>query len=239
LQAFPTAAPEAEPALQAESSNERAYRIIKNAVIRGKLRPGSTVSEAQLARQLGMSRTPVHQAVARLEADGWVIITPRSGVVIAAIDPNDIEKVYETLLALESAAVVRLANRPQGQDAIDEELLAACATCEDALDKRDLHLWADSDNALHSHFLISCDNPHLWRAASTVMEQSHRARLLTVQLRPWPADSNQDHRKIVEAIIKRRPDDARRALEEHRQRGMATLVPIIRAISWGSSELMA
>ncbi|MFJ4207988.1 GntR family transcriptional regulator [Paenarthrobacter sp. NPDC089675] len=237
LGALPVATTAEDQELPSESNAERAYRVIKNAVIRGQLRPGSTVSEAQLARKLGMSRTPVHQAVARLEVDGWVIITPRSGVVIAAIDPKDIEKVYETLLALEGAAVVRLASRERGRDSIDEELLEACAVCESALENGDLHMWADSDNALHSSFLISCGNHHLWRAAATVMEQSHRARLLTVELRPWPARSNEDHRKIVDAIISRKPEAAYRALEEHRRRGMDTLIPIIRAISWGSSEL--
>ncbi len=221
--------------LAGESNGERAYRVIRDAVIRGGLAPGVTVSEAQLAKNLGMSRTPVHQAVARLQADGWVSIEPRSGVLIQPIQPNDLEDVYETLLALEGAAVERLARRERtAGDPTDAMLMEACTACEEALDREDLKAWAERDNDLHSTFLSSCGNHHLLRAAGAVMDQSHRARLMTVDLRPWPSTSNEDHRRIVTAIIERQPEEARRALEDHRRRGMATLLPIVRALSWGT-----
>ncbi|OZC55535.1 hypothetical protein CH267_13250 [Rhodococcus sp. 06-621-2] len=217
-----------------ESSAERAYRTIKDAIVRGHLAPGVTVSEAQLAKQLSMSRTPVHQATARLEAEGWIAIAARSGVTVAPLDPTDLENAYETLMALEGTAAARLARRPISGDDIDSLLIEACVRCEEALAADNLTLWAERDNEFHSLLLNSCGNIHLCRAASTVSDQSHRARLLTVELRPKPVDSNADHRRIVAAVAERNPDAARIALEEHRRRGMTTLIPIIRALSWGA-----
>lgn len=222
----------------AESSAERAYRVLKDAIIQGTLAAGITVSEAQLARRLEMSRTPVHQAVARLEGDGWVLVAPRSGVRISPVEADDLEDVYETLMSLEGTAAARLAQRPPGVEEIDERLVEACARCEEALDAHDLRAWADRDNDLHTLLLCGCGNDRLRRAASTVADQAHRARLLTVQLRPWPTSSNEDHRRIVAAILQRDPAAARTALESHRRRGMATLVPIIRSLSPAGSRFL-
>ncbi|MFC4003867.1 GntR family transcriptional regulator [Prauserella oleivorans] len=215
----------------AESSSDRAYRVIKDAIIRGTLAPRITVSEAQLARRLDMSRTPVHQAVARLAGDGWVSVAPRSGVQISDVDADDLSDVYETLLALEGSAAARLASRKPGPDELDEQLVDACIQCEDALRDEDLLLWAEKDNELHNLLLRGCGNRRLWHAATTVAEQAHRARLLTAKLRPWPTSSNEDHRRIVDAILDRDADEARKALEHHRRRGMATLLPILRAMN--------
>jgi len=66
-------------------------------------------------------------------------------------------------------------------------------------------------------------NERLVRLSSSVVEQAHRARLLTVKLRPWPSSSNDDHAYILDCIARRNPEEARTALEAHRRRGIATL----------------
>lgn len=219
-----------------EPSSERAYRVLKAAIVDGSLAPGATVSEQQLARRLEMSRTPVHQAVSRLEADGWVTVAARSGVRISPLVADDLADIYETLLALEGVAAARLARL--STDAINEQLLIACVRCEEALAANDLRAWAEWDNALHTVLVDACGNQRLRRAFQTVAEQAHRARMLTVELRPFPVNSNRDHRVIVDAIIGHRPAEARKALESHRMRGMETLLPIIRALVPGSSSFV-
>lgn len=219
------------PVSGVESSTEIAYRIIKAAIIDGGLPPGTSVSEQRLATRLNMSRTPVHQALVRLEQEGWLKVNSRRGVQVAPIIAVQMKDIYETLMALEGAAVRRLARRPtDSDDGIDSELKMACAECEAALEHGDLTAWALADNKFHTLLVEASGNPRLAHQARSVMEQAHRARLLTVKLRPWPSSSNDDHLRIVNAIIDREPAAARDALEIHRQHGIDTLIPIIEAM---------
>src|SRR5690606_34581189 len=81
-----------------------AYNAIKEAIRSNVFPPGYQAAENEIARQLGMSRTPVHEAMARLQEDGLVRILPKKGIIICALSPADIEDIYEIIIALEGAA---------------------------------------------------------------------------------------------------------------------------------------
>ena len=91
-----------------------AYNAIKEAIRSNVFPPGYQAAENEIARQLGMSRTPVHEAMARLQEDGLVRILPKKGIIICALSPADIEDIYEIIIALEGAAAARLARLPEG-----------------------------------------------------------------------------------------------------------------------------
>lgn len=204
------------------------YRKIKTAIIHGDLPPGSQIAEQQIAAELEVSRTPVHQAIVRLENEGWLKLQPKRGITISTVTSHEMRFVYEVLKGLEGMAVERLASRPpQKQDPIDAEILDAAIEADEALEKGDLSQWAASDDRFHSLLVERSGNPYLAALARTVMEQSHRARLLTLRLRPPPTSSNRDHREILEAIARRDPPAAKAALEAHRRRGMEVLLPIL------------
>jgi DNA-binding GntR family transcriptional regulator len=223
-----------------ETQAELAYRKVKMAILDGGLPPGFQASEQQLALRLNMSRTPVHQAIVRLEAEEWLELSPRRGVRIASIDADEMRDVYETLMALEGAAVSKLANRPiDADDPTDAALRAACLACVTALAADDLRAWAEADHEFHTLLVDVSGNRRLARLARTVSEQAHRARLLTVRLRPRPDASNADHQAILDAIVNRDPGTARAALELHRRRGIETLVPILEALATPASPLSA
>jgi DNA-binding GntR family transcriptional regulator len=228
----PWASDDAPARFPMETQADLAYRRVKMAILDGGLPPGFQASEQQLALRLNMSRTPVHQAIVRLEHEEWLELSPRRGVRIAPIDANEMRDVYETLMALEGAAVSRLASRPiDPHDETDAALTAACEVCVAALSADDLRAWAEADHQFHTLLVDSCGNPRLARLARSVGEQAHRARLLTVRLRPRPTASNADHAAIIAAIIDRKPAKARQALETHRRRGIDILVPILQAMA--------
>ncbi|MBY0295652.1 MAG: FCD domain-containing protein, partial [Methylobacterium sp.] len=124
----------------------------------------------------------------------------------------------------------RLAARPAG-DPGEAAIRAAAEAAEAALARGDLAGWAEGDDRFHALLVESCGNPILAGLARTVMERSHRARLLTLRLRPPPDSSNRDHREILAAITRRDPPAAKAALEAHRRRGMAVLLPILDALA--------
>lgn len=210
-----------------ETSADRALVEIRRAIIEGALPPGAVVSEHELSARLGMSRTPVHQALDRLRADGWVSIAARAGVTISSVDVERMRNVYEALMALEGAAASRF-------DTDDAEavmrLIDAERECELTLERRDLIGWANADNHFHSLLLEDCGNPELARLAGSLMDHAHRARLMTVNLRPLPTSSNADHRVIVDCIKRGDHAGARAALQLHRERGMNILLPILESL---------
>lgn len=207
-----------------------AYEQIKAAIIRGSLAPGSRISEPELAKQLGVSRTPVHQAVVRLQDEEWLEVSSRRGLTIAPLEAGPMRDIYEVLIGLEGIAVASLAGRSP-EDPIDAELAAANAKCEQALQHNDLQMWAEADNAFHRLLIESSGNSRLIRVCAMLEEHAHRARLLTVRLRPLPTQSNTDHANIASFIGKRDPVKARAELEDHRRRGIETLVPILDALN--------
>ena len=209
------------------TSADRALVEIKKAIIEGSLAPGAQVSEHELAVRLKMSRTPVHQALDRLRADGWVSITPRAGVTISRLDVKRMRNIYEVLIALEGTAAMRF----DGTDANAIALLVAAEEeCEKALRENDLIGWANADNKFHALLLTESGNTELVRVSDSVMDHAHRARLLTVRLRPWPDSSNRDHREILACITSGDRDGARDALQRHRERGMMAVLPILETL---------
>jgi len=220
------------PAPTGQTQADIAYRSVKMAILDGGLPPGYRASEQQIALRLNVSRTPVHQAIVRLQQEQWLELSPRRGVEIATIDAADMREVYETLQALEGAAVAKLAERPvDADDKIDASLRAAGEEGVAALDADDLRGWAEADHRFHTLLLTASGNSRLARLAQSVTEQAHRARLVTVGLRPRPTTSNADHEAIIRAIVDREPVAARDALERHRRRGIETLVPILKALT--------
>ena len=222
----------------AEPLADMAYRRIKAAILDGSLPPSLLASEQQIATRLTMSRTPVHQAIVRLEQEGWVELLPRRGVMIAPISASDMHDVYEALLALEVAAVRRLTS--WGAPQSDPTLSALEQSCDDgdaALKNGDLTAWAAADDRFHAALVDLSGNRHITRLARTVMEQAQRARWLTLKLRPLPSVSNADHRAILQAIKAAEPDFACERMRAHRQRGMDVLLPILEALSTKTSFL--
>ena len=205
-----------------------AYREIRRAIRSNVFPPGYQAAEIEIARQLGMSRTPVHEAMARLQEDGLVRILPKKGIIICALSPADIEEIYEVTIALEGAAAARLAlSDQQFKREVAAELRKATRAMVAALDANDLPSWAAADERFHEVLVSRSGNRRLMRMAGTVADQLHRARMFTLNLRPLPTKSSIEHFSIIEAIESGDDILASRLARLHRQHAHDQLVPLI------------
>src|SRR6476620_1425981 len=110
-----------------------AYRALKEAIRENVFPPGYQGSEQEIASRLGMSRTPVHEAVIRLQEEGLVRVMTRRGVLVCTVSPDDMREIYDVIIALEAMAAELLAGRPQVDRAAGvAELAAANATMRQA-----------------------------------------------------------------------------------------------------------
>lgn len=208
------------------SSAESAYRALKKLILDNELPAGSQLLEQEAAERLGMSRTPVREAMVRLEKDGVVEIRPRHGMRVLPVSSDDMREIYQVLTALESAAAEAVARR--GVTPAELASLRALVTdMETALDRDDLDGWADADKRFHRLLVTLTGNQRLQQMVSQLDEQAHRARVLTLRLRPKPVNSIRDHARLVAAIARRDAERAHRIHHDHRIRAGEMLVDLL------------
>ena len=208
----------AEPAPARPSLAEAAYAALKASILEGLLPPGEEAVEQAIADQLGMSRTPVHEAVLRLQHEGFLRVLPRRGVRVLPIDPDDLRQTYEVLIALEGAAAALLAARGADAAATLDAMRAATAEMAAALAHGDRAGWAAADDRFHRTLLAGSGNPKLARLAETAADQAQRARSATVARRPAPETSAREHGAILAALSAGDGEGARAAVAAHRIR---------------------
>jgi DNA-binding GntR family transcriptional regulator len=152
-------------------------------------------------------------------------------VLVSAISPDDMREIYEVIIALECASAELIAAMPPELRApIAEELAAVNAAMEAALADDKLVAWAEADGRFHQLLVERSGNRRLARMFHTIMDQSHRARMLTLRLRPKPAGSVRDHAAILRAIRKGDAETAREQTKAHRVRARDQLLPLLRQL---------
>ena len=203
-----------------------AYVQLKDEIRSNRMPPGYMAPEPEIALRLGMSRTPVREALLRLESEGLVELIPRRGARVLPIHADDMKEIYEILTALEPEAAASLAQRKP----TDEELApleAATSEMEMALAESDLDRWAAADDRFHQKLLELHGNRRLADFVGALYDQAHRCRIVTLRLREPPAKSTEEHRNILECLRRGDPDAARKAFRQHRERTVAELLNIL------------
>jgi len=173
--------------------------------------PNRQYLQQELADALGMSRTPVREALIRLSEERLVVLVPRHGVRVLPISADDMREIYELLAELEALAARRVAERGLSAERISK-LENVLTGMEDALDRGDLMDWAGNDDHFHRLIVELAQNTRLAHVTNTMWDQVHRIRMQTLHLRPRPTASNGDHTALVAAI---RRQDAQAAAEIH------------------------
>jgi DNA-binding GntR family transcriptional regulator len=213
---------------------ERAYRQLKEGILFNKYPPGFTATEAEIAGQLAMSRTPLREALLRLQSEGLIKVTPRRGLRVLPLYPADIREIYELLCCLEAAAAEMLAKRRLPEDSIElRELEEINERMGAALELGDLNTWAAMDELFHRRLVEHCGNGRICRVVFNVWDQSHRARILAAPLRSAPTKSYKEHRAVLEAIKCGYERVAYELHRAHRHRGMTEIVGLLEQHQFG------
>lgn len=212
--------------LRRSSLVDAVYQEIRRRILDNVYPPGHQVLEQALATELGVSRTPLREALIRLQKEGLVEVVPRHGVRVLPVSPTDMREIYEILTALESMAA-ELAARRRPSDTELAPLEQASRDMVRALRADDLDAWAEADERFHRLLVELSGNRLLAQSALNFWDRAHRARRFTLRLRPKPVDSTKEHTELVERI---RAGDAQGANEvnrAHRERASRELLAIL------------
>ena len=123
------------------------FDVLMNAIMQGQLSPGERLLEVQLADEMGVSRTPVREAIRRLELEGFVVMVPRKGAYVAGLSIDDVESVYEIRTALETLAVRLAAQRMEAADY--EQLDELAGKMQQTWQEGDVDNWVNLDARFH------------------------------------------------------------------------------------------
>ncbi len=203
-----------------------AYQRLKSEILRGEMPPGFQAPEPDIASRLGMSRTPVREALIRLEADGLVDLVPRRGAKVLPIARKDICEIYQILSALEGLAARSAACR-NGQPGMFCSVAELLKELDEALEAGDMETWAVLDDRFHRWIAVVSGNVRLEAAISGLLDQVFRASTFLLRLNKAPAADASDHRKLCEAINAGEEEIAAEIARTHRLTGLSKMTALL------------
>lgn len=189
------------------------FNTLRQAIIKGDLKPGERLLEIQLSEKLGVSRTPVREAIRKLELEGLVIMAPRRGASVSGITVKHLQDVLEIRRALEELAVQLACERMS-----DEKLLIITklqALLDNRKDSDDALELADIDEQFHEQIYQATNNPRLIQMLANLREQMYRYRLVYMKAKDTREKLFNEHRNIIKAIEDNDVEAGRKAIREH------------------------
>jgi GntR family transcriptional regulator, rspAB operon transcriptional repressor len=202
------------------------YVALRDAIISASLEPGRQLSENELAAWLGVSRTPVREALARLRDERLVAVVPQLGTFVTRISTSAVGDAQFVREALECAAIREAAVRAGAADvaALQEIVRRQEATSEAA----DFDRFYVLDDELHHALCDLSGHEIAWSLSQRAKGHLNRIRRLSLPEPGYLDEMISEHRGVVAAVAARDPDEAERALRHHLRMVLSTL-PAIRA----------
>ena len=209
----------------AASMADLAYQEIRRRILDNVWPPGYQALEQAVALALGMSRTPVREAMIRLQNDGLVDVVPRHGMRVLPVSPTDMREIYEILTALECMAAEIVARRAPTDEEL-KPLLASTQAMDAALKRYDLDAWAAADERFHAALVELAGNRQLQQTVLNYWDRAHRARMFTLRLRPKPVNSTREHMRMVAQLRAGDVEGIVQGIRAHRARATGELIAI-------------
>ena len=208
------------------SLTEKAYQAISGAIARLELKPGETLTQDRLAKWLGISRTPVREALRRLEQDGLIQNVPGRGLIVTELTIKDVEDLLELLRILDTQAAYLAAQRRTPEQA--EELAAIAEALLVAAEDHDVEAWSRIDKPYHDLLLAATGNHFLRRA---IEEVRRRLQRITYQVAIQPEhllSGTREHVALAQAISDSDAHAAADTMRQHLQRVAAEAMELVR-----------
>lgn len=204
---------------------ELVFESLREAIISGLLPPSERLMEIQLAEEMGVSRTPVREAIRKLELEGLVVMIPRKGAYVAGMSIKDIVDVFEIRGALEGLAAELASERVTDEEL--ESMERYLVKISEEIESGDLSKVVETDTDFHTLIYKASRNARLSQIISNLREQIQRFRTTSLSFPGRMKIALEEHRKIVEAISSRDGELARKLAQEHIENAENTMMNMI------------
>ena len=202
------------------------FNTLRQAILRGELKPGERLMEIQLANKLGVSRTPIREAIRKLELEGLVLMIPRKGAEVAEITEKNMLDVLEVRRALEELAVKLACERITEEEI--QELKDAADAFQKILSEKDLTKIAEADEAFHDVIFKSTGNDRLIQLLNSLREQMYRYRLEYLKREEYHPQLLEEHQQIIDRITRKDQSEAAELIDRHIGNQVDVMLEMIR-----------
>ncbi len=206
---------------------EVVFNTLRRAILRGELVPGQRLMEIQLAEKMGVSRTPVREAIRKLELEGLVVMIPRKGAEVAHISGKNLRDVLEVRRALEELAGELACKRMTDEEL--KQLEKANHKFISVLGSDDITTIAQADEAFHGLIYQATENDRLIQMVNHLREQMYRYRIEHIKDRSQRKILVQEHQEIMRALAARDVEATRRTIRNHINKQEITIGKHIKA----------
>jgi len=199
------------PLLRVKSLKEQVYDYLRGEMQKGKLSPGSTLDLEETCRRLGVSKTPLREALLQLEMEDFVTIRPRRAVVVNSLTCQEIKNIYGVIGALEAQALAAsFSGLPGPQVRTMTRLIAQMSR---ALAANDFDSYYENNLRFHNIYLGSCGNDKLIRIVNALKKRLYDFPRPSRFVKEWEVASIAEHRKLVGFIHQGKKQEAVRFIQ--------------------------
>ena len=202
------------------------FNTLRKAILRGELKPGERLMEIQLANKLGVSRTPIREAIRKLELEGLVLMIPRKGAEVAQITEKNMQDVLEVRKALEELSVQLACERITPEQV--EEMKMAAEDFRKVLKSGDVTKIAEADVKFHDIIFAATNNQRLITLLNNLREQMYRFRVEYLKQKECYPQLLEEHDKLIALISGGEVEEACELMGCHNDNQASTVSDVIR-----------
>ena len=202
------------------------FNTLRKAILRGELKPGERLMEIQLANKLGVSRTPIREAIRKLELEGLVLMIPRKGAEVAQITEKNMQDVLEVRKALEELSVQLACERITPEQV--EEMKMAAEDFRKVLKSGDVTKIAEADVKFHDIIFAATNNQRLITLLNNLREQMYRFRVEYLKQKECYPQLLEEHDKLIALISSGEVEEACELMGCHIDNQASTVSDVIR-----------
>jgi DNA-binding GntR family transcriptional regulator len=196
-----------------ELLNQKTYRILKQAIVRGDLAPNSKLALNEIAKSLGISNTPVREAINKLSSEGFVKIIPNKGIIVKEVNIDDLQEILHIRTFLDGLIAKLAAKKITDKEIRD--MMGIINKMEYAVKRDDRLTYNDLDIQFHDFLLNITENNKLKEIYNNLIVHAYRFRIRTLKISDRMGKSLKEHKEIALKIKERNPDEANRVSQEH------------------------
>jgi DNA-binding GntR family transcriptional regulator len=186
------------PILNIKSLKEQVYEYLREQMRTGEIRPGSVIDMEETSKKLGVSKTPLRDALLQLEMEDFVSILPRRKVVVNVLEEADIRNYYDIIGALESAALLKAFDRLRPSDI--NAMQALNDVMKQAIEGNDFDRYYEKNLEFHNTFLTPCGNANLVKIVNTLKKRLYDFPRSKGFVKEWEESSTGEHQALIDLI---------------------------------------
>jgi DNA-binding GntR family transcriptional regulator len=198
--------------LNVKSLKEQVYEYLREQMRTGEILPGSVIDMEETSRKLGVSKTPLRDALLQLEMEGFVTILPRRKVVVNVLAEEDIRNYYDIIGALESIALLKAFDRLESPDV--ESMQALNDGMKKAIDENNFDLYYEENLRFHDTFLNPCGNESLIKIVNTLKKRLYDFPRSKGFVKEWEQASIGEHQALIDLIRAGKREEAARHIRD-------------------------